>query len=68
MLRFRIIAAMFLTTESGMNYNSVILAGVVALITIWWFAYGTRKYRGPRLSGSFTEGARASELQGREKL
>ena len=38
------------TTESGMNYNSVILVGVVVLTTIWWFVHGIRKYPGPRIS------------------
>lgn len=33
-----------------MNYNSVILVGVVALTTFWWFVHATRKYQGPKLA------------------
>jgi hypothetical protein len=33
-----------------MNYNSVILVGVVALTGIWWIVYGMRNYPGPRLT------------------
>ena len=32
-----------------MNYNSVILAGVVALTTFWWFVHAIRKYKGPNV-------------------
>jgi hypothetical protein len=32
-----------------MNYNSVILAGVVALTGIWWFAFGMKNYPGPKI-------------------
>ena len=40
-----------------MNYNSVILAGVVFLVTVWWFAHGLRKYPGPKLSSLYDSGA-----------
>jgi hypothetical protein len=33
-----------------MNYNSVILVGVVALTSFWWMVHGTRNYAGPRLT------------------
>jgi len=33
---------------STMNYNSVILAGVIFLTTVWWFIHGSRKYPGPK--------------------
>ena len=32
-----------------MNYNSVILVGVVFLTTVWWFVHGSRKYLGPQM-------------------
>ncbi|EIN03573.1 choline transport protein [Punctularia strigosozonata HHB-11173 SS5] len=32
-----------------MNYNSVILAGIVFITTVWWFIHGARKYQGPHL-------------------
>ena len=42
-------------TESGMNYNSVILVGVVVLSAIWWFIYPIRNYEGPKLAAAFAE-------------
>ena len=33
-----------------MNYNSVILVGVVTLTSIWWMVHGIRNYPGPRLT------------------
>jgi choline transport protein len=38
-----------------MNYNAVILAGVVFLATVWWFAHATRKYSGPKMDGVFED-------------
>ncbi|KUL91742.1 hypothetical protein ZTR_01096 [Talaromyces verruculosus] len=38
------------TTSAAMNYNSVILVGVVALTSIWWMVHGIRNYPGPRLT------------------
>lgn len=32
-----------------MNYNSVILVGVVVLTTLWWFIHAIRKYDGPNV-------------------
>jgi choline transport protein len=32
-----------------MNYNSVILAGVAFLTTVWWFVHGSQKYPGPKM-------------------
>jgi choline transport protein len=32
-----------------MNYNSVILAGVAFLTTVWWFGHARRHYPGPKL-------------------
>lgn len=32
-----------------MNYNCVILAGVVFLTAVWWFVHAVRHYPGPRL-------------------
>jgi choline transport protein len=39
-----------------MNYNSVILVGVVFLTTFWWFVHGVRNYKGPKLALLYTEG------------
>jgi choline transport protein len=32
-----------------MNYNSVILVGVVALSAIWWVLHAIRNYPGPKV-------------------
>lgn len=37
------------TTTATMNYNSVILAGVVAMTVAWWFVHATRRYVGPKV-------------------
>ncbi|KAI0021094.1 amino acid transporter [Xylariomycetidae sp. FL0641] len=37
------------TDAQSMNYNSVILVGVLALSGIWWCVHGTKKYPGPRV-------------------
>lgn len=34
-----------------MNYNSVILIGVIILTAIWWFVHGSKNYIGPKLGG-----------------
>lgn len=39
-----------------MNYNSVILVGVVLLTTAWWFIHGRSKYPGPKLSHLYVNG------------
>ena len=36
---------------SSMNYNSVILVGVVLVTAGWWFGYGRKKYPGPKILG-----------------
>ena len=36
-----------------MNYNSVILVGVLFLTTIWWFIHGRSKYPGPKLAAMY---------------
>jgi choline transport protein len=48
------------TTTQAMNYNSVILVGVVALTTIWWFVHGARKYPGPKIAHLFLDGIEKS--------
>lgn len=37
-------------TADGMNYNSVILVGVIAVTAIWWFI-GGKRYEGPKMAG-----------------
>lgn len=39
-----------------MNYNSVILVGVLFLTTVWWFVHGVRKYKGPKLTHLYDGG------------
>lgn len=41
------------TTVSSMTYNSVILAGVIALTTAWWFLHAIRHYPGPKVMGLY---------------
>jgi choline transport protein len=36
---------------STMNYNSVILVGVIAITLFWWLVHAIRKYEGPKLGG-----------------
>jgi choline transport protein len=38
-----------LVISRTMNYNSVILAGVVFITTAWWFIHGSINYHGPHL-------------------
>jgi hypothetical protein len=50
-----------------MNYNSVILCGVITLVTIWWFVHAVRKYEGPDVKmmveiNSLDRGRRKSEV------
>lgn len=37
------------TTAEAMNYNSVILVGVVALTAAWWLIHARRNYPGPKV-------------------
>ncbi|KAI0141531.1 amino acid transporter [Xylariaceae sp. FL1272] len=37
------------TTVESMNYNSVILVGIVAVSVAWWFLHATRHYPGPKV-------------------
>lgn len=37
-------------TADGMNYNSVILVGVIVVTTGWW-VIGGRRYNGPKIAG-----------------
>ncbi|OAP63822.1 hypothetical protein AYL99_03049 [Fonsecaea erecta] len=54
------------TTVDSMNYNSVILVGVVALTTFWWFFHAIRKYDGPNvgkmIQANTMEARRASKV------
>ena len=36
------------TAVQGMNYNSVILVGILTLVTIWWFVHG-HNYQGTKV-------------------
>ena len=44
------------TTVASMNYNSVILVGVVTLTSTWWFVHGLRNYPGPKLGEMYSLG------------
>ena len=46
-----------------MNYNSVILVGVLFLTTVWWFAHARRKYPGPKLARLYVEGKVVDEAK-----
>ena len=39
-----------------MNYNSVILVGILFLTTVWWFVHARRNYPGPALAKMYLEG------------
>lgn len=43
-------------TVSLMNYNSVILVGVLVITVFWWLVHGIRKYPGPKLASIYIEG------------
>ncbi len=36
-------------TTSLMNWNSVILVGVLFITTTWWFVHAKRHYPGPKV-------------------
>ncbi|KAJ4411637.1 hypothetical protein N0V82_008974 [Gnomoniopsis sp. IMI 355080] len=45
------------TTVEAMNYNSVILVGVIAVTAAWWFIHARRHYPGPKVMTMYiTEG------------
>lgn len=50
------IAYVYPTTESTMNYNSVILVGVLVLTVAWWFIHARTKYPGPKISKIYVDG------------
>lgn len=53
------------TSSSTMNYNSVILVGVVALASLWWIVHGAKNYPGPRLTHLYVmDGIEADETRG----
>ncbi len=37
------------TTVETMNYNALILVGIVFVTAVWWFGHGTRHYPGPKV-------------------
>ena len=41
---------------SLMNWNSVILVGVIVLTSFWWLVHGYRRYPGPKLASIYIEG------------
>lgn len=50
-----------------MNYNSVILVGVLVLTTMWWFVHARRKYPGPKLSVLYLDGKNVDTPQEKEE-
>ena len=44
------------TTVASMNYNSVILVGVIALVSFWWVVHGLKRYPGPKLGNMYVDG------------
>lgn len=49
-------------TTGTMNYNSVILVGVAALTTFWWFVHAAQNYEGPKLGGIIEENEEGRRL------
>lgn len=37
------------TTVEAMNYNAVILVGVIVLTASWWFLHARKHYPGPKV-------------------
>lgn len=37
------------TTAEAMNYNSVIVVGVVVLTALWWLIHARKNYPGPKV-------------------
>lgn len=61
------VAYVYPTTKSTMNYNSVILVGVLVLTTIWWFVHARRNYPGPKLGDLYLEGTIVERPQEKEQ-
>ncbi|KAK3716684.1 hypothetical protein LTR37_006314 [Vermiconidia calcicola] len=40
---------------SVMNWNSVILVGILVVTGFWWMAHGLRKYPGPKVAGLYVK-------------
>lgn len=45
-----------------MNYNSVILAGVIALTAAWWFIHARRHYPGPKVMHMYIHEGQAVQV------
>lgn len=41
------------TTTEAMNYNSVILIGVVFITAAWWFIHARENYPGPKVMAMY---------------
>ena len=39
-----------------MNYNSVILVGILFITMVWWIIHGFKNYPGPKLIGLYLDG------------
>jgi len=46
----------FPTTVSAMNYNSVILVGILFITTVWWIIHARKHYPGPKLAHLYLDG------------
>lgn len=47
-----------------MNWNSVILVGVVALTALWWFIHAREHYPGPKVMGLYIEREPTADSKG----
>jgi len=50
-----VLAYAYPVTDNLMNWNSVILVGVVVLTSFWWAMHGIKKYPGPKLAKLYTD-------------
>ena len=50
-----------------MNYNSVILVGVLFLTTFWWFVRARTKYPGPKMARLYHGGMADDDGEKREQ-
>lgn len=48
-------------SASTMNYNCVILGGVVALTAAWWFIHAGKNYPGPKVMTIYIHDDKPSE-------